>query len=153
MKKILMSSLVIVLGLFLVGCNSKEERVVKCTLNSSDTYDIQSVYEITTNGDIVTSVNTIETVTSDQKEVLQIFEKTLKETYQTMNEKYGGYTNNIEIQDNKLTSRTKIDYTKLDFSKLVTDEPTMKNALNSKNELTLKGLKSIYVALGATCEE
>ncbi len=155
MKKILKLSVVMLLALVLVGCGAKEDKVLKCTLKQNDVvngYSAESIYEITTDGKIVKNVVSTEIVTSSDESILKTFETTLKNSYGKMNETYGGYDNNIKIENGKLTSVTKIDYTKLDIKKLVEDQPTMKNATNSSNQLTLEGIQAIYKALGATCE-
>lgn len=156
MKKIFKISSVLLLALILVGCAAKEDKVIKCTLSSKDAingYELSSTYEITTDGTIVKSVKSTEIVTSDNESLLSSFETTLKSSYEKMNETYGGYDINITNKDGKVTSITNIDYQKLNLEQLLKDQPSMKNAANSKNQLTLNGVKSIYQSLGATCEE
>ena len=70
-----------------------------------------------------------------------------------MNDTYGGYDVNITNADGKVTSVAKIDYSKLNIEQLVKDDPSMKNAVNDKNELTVTGIKSMYSAMGITCEK
>ena len=39
------------------------------------------------------------------------------------------------------------------MEKLAKDQSSMKNYMNDKNEITLEGIKALYKAMGATCEE
>ncbi len=157
MKKILKSCLIIVMVMMLVGCSSpEEEKTVTCTLHKNDVinnYELNSTYEVKSKGEVVTNVTSTEVVTSDSEEILSYFEETLNNTYKTMNDTYGGYDVNITNADGKVTSVAKIDYSKLNIEQLVKDDPSMKNAVNDKNELTLTGIKSMYSAMGITCEE
>ncbi len=142
--------------LLLVGCTSKEEKVVKtCTLNSdqsSSGYTLNSTYKIYATNDVVTSVETEEIVTSENKQIRDYFESTLNTSYKTANETYGGYTYNIKNEDNKVSSKVTIDYTKMDLEKFINSNTSIKAYVNKDNKLTLEGVKKIYENLGAICE-
>lgn len=156
MKKFLKIGSVLLLALILVGCAAKEDKVVTCTLTSKDTtngYELSSTYELTTDGTIVKNVKSTEIVISDNEKILSAFESTLRNTYDKMNQTYGGYETNISVANGKLVSVTKIDYEKLNLEQLLKDQPSMKSAANSKNQLTLAGIEAIYIKLGATCEK
>lgn len=154
MKYIKIISLVFIVVL-LSGCGEQKEFTKTCTLTSNnpvDGYKLDTEYKIYGKGKIAEKVVTIETVTSDNDEILDYFEKTLKSTYETTNKEYGGYTNKVTNKDGKLVSETTIDYTKMDLEKYVKDNSVMKNYVNSKNELLADGVQKIYEALGATCK-
>lgn len=158
MKKILKSCLVIAMVIMLAGCSSvkEEEKTIACTLHKNDVinnYELNSTYEVKTKGEVVTNVTSTEVVSSNSADILSYFEETLNSTYKTMNDTYGGYDVNITNADGKVTSVAKIDYSKLNIEQLVKDDPSMKNAVNDKNELTVTGIKSMYSAMGITCEE
>ncbi|MBP3635088.1 MAG: DUF1307 domain-containing protein [Bacilli bacterium] len=140
----------------LVGCSSKEEKIVTCTLTndqSASGYKLDSTYKIYATDDSVTSVETEEVVTSDNEQIRNYFEKTLNDSYQTADKTYGGYTYNVKNEGNKVTSKVTIDYTKMNLDKFVKDNSSMKAYVNKDNKITLKGAKNIYESLGATCEE
>lgn len=157
MKNILKFLTVFVFSIILVGCTFKdEERVVKCTLtqnNAAQNYKLESEYNIYTDGKVVNKVETIETATSDNAQILSYLENYEKTLYTNMNNSYGGYDFNINNENGVVKAITKIDYTKLDREKLAKDQPSLKNYMNDDNMLTLKGIKSMYEAMGATCEK
>lgn len=80
-------------------------------------------------------------------------EEQLSQNYEKMDESYGGYTTNISKNGNKVVSEVEIDYEHMDVESLLEDQPSMKNYANDNNQLTLEGVKTIYKAMGATCEE
>lgn len=154
MKKLLKSLVLVFMVCLLAGCNS-EEKVKVCTSNTKDTtngYEVSSNYEIHYKGDVVKYVVTEEIVTSDNEDILDYFETTLTETYAQTNETYGGYENTVTKESNKVISKTKIDYTKMDLDQFVSDNSVMKSYVNSKNEITLDGAVSLYKDLGAECK-
>lgn len=154
MKYIKILSLVFIVVL-LAGCGDNKEFTKTCTATMNDTvngYKLDTEYKIYGKGKIATKVVTVETVTSKDQDKLDYFEKTLKETYDSINEIYGGYTNNITNKDGKVVSETTIDYTKMDVEKYVKDNSVMKSYVNSKNEMLASGIQQVYEALGATCK-
>ena len=155
MKKYLALVSLVICVMLVSGCQEKEDYVVKCTLSQNNVlgnYQIESTYEITTDGKIAKSVKTVETITSENDVFLDSMNTTLKTTYETMNNTYGGYVFDVYQEDGKVVSIVSIDYTALNLDKLLTDQPTMKNYANEANQLTLEGIKSMYTAMGATCE-
>ena len=155
MKKYI--SLMLVIMIMLVcGCNKNEKEMVKrCTLTSNNIvegYKLESEYTINIKGDVVTSVTTVETVTSSNEEVLDSFESSLRDTYKTIGNMYGGYKNDIVNSNGKLVSTTTIDYSKMNLKKYVEDNSAMKVYVNSDNELLADGIIVLYESLGATCE-
>ena len=155
MKKSLALVSLVICAILVSGCQEKEDYVVKCTLSQNNVlgnYQIESTYEITTDGKIAKRVKTIETITSENDVFLDSMNTTLKTTYETMNNAYGGYVFDVYQEDGKVVSTVSIDYTSLNLDKLLTDQPTMKSYANEANQLTLEGIKSMYTAMGATCE-
>ncbi len=154
MKYVKILSLVFVVAL-LAGCGNEKEFTTTCTLTSNDVvnnYKLDTEYKIYGKGKVANKVVTIETVTSDDEDILDYFEDTLKETYDSVNEIYGGYTNTIKKEDNKIISETTIDYNKMDLKKYVEDNSIIKSYVNSNNEMLAEGLQTLYESLGATCK-
>lgn len=148
--KILSLALIVVL---LSGCGNNKEFTKTCTLTQTDTnYKLTTEYKIYGKGKVANKVVTVETVASDDEETLEYFEDYIKESYGSMNELYGGYTNTTTNKDGKVVSETTIDYTKMDLEKYVKDNSAMKSFVNSKNEMLVDGIVSIYETLGAICD-
>lgn len=158
MKKILSIVMVSIVVLTLTGCakgNSKgETKLVKtCTMTVTDSdYEIESEYKVYGSGKTVDSVVTVETVISDDDDILDYLEEYSDTTYSNMNKTYGGYTFNIDRQDNKLITTTTIDYNTMDMNKFVSDNSAMKKFVNSDNKLLIDGIVSLYKSMGATCK-
>ena len=155
MKKYLPLGLLLICMLVVSGCQEKKDYVVKCTLSQNNVlgnYQIESTYEITTDGKIAKSVKTVEVVTSENETLLNTMSETLNTTYETMNEAYGGYVFDVDQETGKVVSTVTIDYTALDLEKLLSDQPSMKNYTNEDNQLTLEGLQNMYTTMGATCK-
>ncbi len=156
MKNVLKFSVLTLGVISMVGCGAKEDYSVKCTMESNDVinnYSTSSIYEIITDGEIVKKVKTTETVISENETFLDLMEEQLSQNYEKMDESYGGYTTNISKNGNKVVSEVEIDYEHMDVESLLEDQPSMKNYANDNNQLTLEGVKTIYKAMGATCEE
>lgn len=156
MKKVI-SLMVVLLGVLVVtsGCTKEEQKTMVCTLTKKDVvnkYDLKSTYKVNYTGEVVDNVETEEIITSDEAVVLETFETQLNDIYNAMKDNYGGYDINITNDGTKVTSLVKIDYSKLDFKKLIEDNSTMKNYVNKDNRLTLDGIKTMYKAQGITCK-
>lgn len=156
-KGIKILGLVCALSLF-AGCGTKaaQEETIKCTMTSNmvaNGYRLDSEYVVHAKGDIVSSVETIETVTSSNSTILDYFKETLDTTYSSYNSNYGGYTNTITVDGDKLVSKTTVDYSKMDMKKFIEDNSAMTSYVNSNNEMLKNGVISMYEALGAVCEK
>ena len=79
------------------------------------------------------------------------FDDLLKKQYKSQNDKYGGYTFDVQTKDGVITSKVTIDYKKMNLNKYIQDNSEMKSYINKDNNFTLNGVKSMYKALGAEC--
>ena len=182
MKKILFVGLVLSLFVF-VGCDAKKEdtkkddtnkndvekndtnnentsgesKTMSCVIKQNSTdpeFDLESNMKIFYTGDTVDKVETKEVVVSSSDEIIAYFKSTLDLAYGEAGKKYGGYTTDIDVDGDTLTSIVVIDYSKMDLVKFAADQPMLKNYLNSSNtKLTVSGLKKLYEGSGATCTE
>lgn len=157
MKKLILF-IVPVMLFSLTACNedTQEEKTgqVVCTLSMNDVvngYNIESEYKINYKGDFVESVDTVETVTSESQDIIDLFETTIQDTYSKTNEAYGGYDYEITKQEGKLISDVSIDYNVMDLEKYSNDQPVLKSYMKD-GKMTVDGSKSIYEAMGATCK-
>jgi len=140
--------------LCLVGCSNEKEVLTTCTLTQNvedQNYKLNATYNIYSQGDYVNRVVTKEIVTSNTKSILEYYENYAKTTYDSMNKTYGGYTYKTDMTDNQITIDTTIDYSKMNLDKFTEDNAAMKSYLKN-GKLALKGVKSIYEQLGATCK-
>ena len=154
MKKYLF--LIPIIVLVITGCSlgGGKEGKLTCNMTSKDTvngYSTNSEYVINYKNDLVESVNTKETVESENETILTTFKDTLEKTYSSMNENYGGYTFKVEQEGNKVISTVTIDYNKMNIEQFVKDNSALSSYVE-KNKLKLEGIKSLYEQLGATCK-
>ena len=152
MKKIFV---ICTLLLLFTGCAKEEAGSTSCTMYNKDVvngYELSSTYVINHKNGLVESVETVETVSSEDEEILDTMETYLNDTYKALDESYGGYTYEVKNENGKVTSRVKIDYNKMDIDSYVTDQPTIKDYVED-SKLTLEGVKLMYESMGATCEE
>ena len=155
MKKFVKLTFAFMLVVLLTGCLGKD-KVTKCTLKSDQSasgYKITSEYNVYSSKDEVNKVVTTETVESKNNTILAYFEKQLKSQYKANNDSYGGYKYEVTNKDGKVVSKVTIDYSKMNLSKFVKDNPAMKSYVNKSNKITVKGIKSMYQSMGATCEK
>lgn len=153
MKKYFMV-LTLIITVFMVSGCGKKEIMKTCTLaqtNSVQGYKMENEYKIYGTGKVVDKVITTETIISDNDEILDYFEEYVNSTYKTMNDNYGGYEYSIKRDNDKLISKTTIDYNKMNIKKYVEDNSIMKNYANSDNQLLISGITQIYELMGATC--
>lgn len=142
--------------LLLSGCGTnKEVLVTKCTSSQNNlqaNYTLKSEYTIYSQKGVVNKVESVETINSSSEAILDYFDTYLTSTYEQANKVYGCYNNKVTKNDDEVISKTTIDYKSMDMNKYVEDNSAMKNYVNSKNELTLEGIKVAYQSIGATCE-
>lgn len=139
--------------LLLTGC-SKAELVKVCTINTIDedtNYTIKSTFRIYAKDESVEQVKIKEIIKAQDNEELEILKEMLNSTYESANKEYGGYTNKIEEEKNKIISNTTIDYTKMDLKKYVKDNPAMDEYIKN-NKISIDGIISIYEEMGASCK-
>lgn len=152
MKKSILVLPILMLGL--TGCGGGKAEKITCTNSTNDVvngYSTESTYVINYKGKNVDSVETVETVTSDNEEILSAVAEQLEKTYGTTNEAYGGYTYKVENKDGKVVSTVTIDYNKMDLDQYVKDMPSLKNFVKD-GKMQLDGVKSLYETMGATCK-
>ena len=155
MKKFVKLTFAFMLVVLLTGCLGKD-KVTKCTLKSDQSasgYKITSEYNVYSSKDEVNKVVTTETVESKNNTILAYFEKQLKSQYKANNDSYGGYKYEVTNKDGKVVSKVTIDYSKMNLNKFIKDNPAMKSYVNKSNKITVKGIKSMYQSMGATCEK
>jgi uncharacterized lipoprotein YehR (DUF1307 family) len=96
-------------------------------------------------------VETIETIESNDKEVLDDIKSVLENSYRHFkNLEYFDY--NIEETDNMIITKVTINYAKINMNKYIQLYPEASKII-SDGKVPLDSLKAIYeVTFGATCE-
>lgn len=149
-------SLLLVL-LLLAGCKGKEndaKNTVVCKLTSADpagSYKLERTDTITKDKEAVSKIEIKEVYTSDSEETLKYLKTILEQTYDTHNEVYGGYTNQITNENGVVTSTTKIDYTKIKLDKYIADYG-FENYKTEDGKLKVEGMVNYLEQMNATCK-
>lgn len=127
-----------------------EKGTIVCTYTGiNDLYKIHTEYQINYKKDIVNYLETTETIESNDKKMLEKYQINLHMIYDEYNS-LDNYKNMIHLENNKLTSITKINYAKLDIKEWININQNNKDLLE-KNHVSLNKLKQIYQNNGANC--
>ena len=172
MKRVLLCGLLTTIILFTGGCgdedvtnnkkadDNKKENVVKeessknihCTLSTENNgVSLNSEYTIHVNGKYADKVETLETVNVSSDELANVYKSYFENTYNAMNDSYGGYDINVSIDGTKVTSDTTIDYTKMNIEQLAKDDSSI-NSIVENGKIKADGLRSVYETMGANCK-
>lgn len=155
MKKVVRIFSLLIVMILIAGCGSQKEVVKTCKLTQTDPtqgYKLESTYTIYGTGKAVDRVETTESITSENQEILDYFETYLKDTYDQTNKVYGGYDVNVTNESGKVVSKVTIDYSKMNLEKYVEDNTSMKAYMTKQNKILVSGMQSLYESLGAICE-
>lgn len=152
MKKLLA---VLIVGVcLLTGCTETKEEVglLVCTKNQDidASTKLESTYKVSYKDGYVTDLDTVETITSDNTQVLETYKSSLEKVYSSYNN-VEHYNNDIKIEGNQLISTTKVDYEKVDTDKLIEIDKNNEAAIED-GKVKASVLKEAYEKLGATCK-
>lgn len=153
-KKVIFSFLILVIitisVVLLLNIIYLKNGLMICTYTSSnDIYKINTKYEIKFKNRIVSNLYTEEIIEASDEKMLNEYKTSLDLVYSKYsNLKY--YDNSVIIKNNKLVSKTNINYQKLDISKFIALDKNNRKLLTN-NKLELKKLKKTYTDSGARC--
>lgn len=153
-KKVIFSFLILVIitisVALLLNIIYPKNGLMICTYTSSnDIYKINTKYEIKFKNRIVSNLYTEEIIEASDEKMLNEYKTSLDLVYSKYsNLKY--YDNSVTIKNNKLVSKTNINYQKLDISKFIALDKNNRKLLTN-NKLELKKLKKTYTDSGARC--
>ncbi len=154
MKRNNLYFLFIIISIFIItGCDD-EYKMIYCTRNVKDEnsnivadmrYDLY--YD---ENEIVKKTVSIETITTKDEKILTEYEKSYKKAFSKYkNIKY--YDNNITINDKTLTSKTTIDYSKVNVSLIKKIEGSVGNIFTKTGKVKLATLVRKYEKNGSKC--
>ena len=158
MKKYLM--FIVLISFLFTGCfnkktndneNSVEEINTVCSgkQNIKEDVSVDTEYEIKSkDGKVITLIST-EIITSNDTEYLNTTKEDIEKTYSIYKD-INNYEYNITLENNKLISKTKINYEKVDLKKLIEVDPANENIIVN-DSVNLKTLKDMYESLGNKC--
>ena len=142
--------LILIILLVLFGGSKK----TVCTLVSNQTkngYKLETKYEISSKGNIVSTVKIAEKITSKDTKKLENFEKQLNDQYKFNQSTYKGYKYKVVKSGNTVTTDVTINYKDFDMEKFIKNNEAMKQ-YTKDNKLTLEGAKKLYESTGAKCK-
>ena len=156
MKKILKSSILLVMILLLAGCGdssiASSDGVKKCTRTGEVTNGSSEMnYEVYYKGEYVTVLHSTEKIISDSSSVLDTYEKAYKNIFK----QYEGleyYDNKVTRSSNSVTNEITINYEKIDIGKLLDIEGEENNVVEN-GKVKLETWISFAEKYGATCED
>ena len=152
MKRKVIISLMFICLLVVTGCNNNKEKVLKCTLDQDlggGTKYI-STYEVTSKGNTVKRVETVEKIISDSQTELEMYKEQVENTYGV----YGNidhFTWNVKINGDTLTSLADINYEKIDLDEYLKINPAIKSIVKD-GKVQADKIRVLYEAMGATCK-
>lgn len=152
MKKYLILILLI-LAIFITGCEKKEEVHEHCTraATAGDDVDVNLSYEIYYEGDILKKLESTEQVVSKNKIMLDTYESAYKNIHKNYSDlKY--YDANVERKSDTVTSTIIINYEKIDIDKLIEIEGEEDNIFEDKVPKASKW-KELAKKIGTKCEK
>ena len=154
MKKILISITIIIFLILtvIVGYNIK---IYSGTLVCTNTYQeddisFKTTYHVEYKKKYATKLVTIETKTTTETQILKDYKTNLEMMYLRFNE-IPYYNNTISIKGETLTSKTTIDYSKIDLNKLIKVDSSF-NEVIKNNKVSISKLKKLYISTGAYCK-
>lgn len=145
--------LVILFIIFMCGCQNKN--YIECNIdlnNNVDNYKLTGAYKIFYDDIYVTKIEKEEIYQSDSSEVLNYFEDYKKIDTNYLNDIYGGYSLNLEKEENKIKVKTEINMSEVNINRMLKNGYIDKDYTIS-NKLTVSGLKKIYKSKGVKCYE
>ena len=131
--------------------DSSEEKTMVCRNSASQSNMATDLtYTVRYKGEDVTSVKSVETIKSDDTDLLEAYREQVEAIY----EPYKGieyYEYQVEVEGDLLTSTVNIDYEHIDTDKLI-DVDSSNATLIKDGKVSIDDIESLYEQVGATCE-
>ena len=154
MKKIIVSVTIILLLILtvIIGYNVKTySGVLVCTNTyNEDDISFKTTYHVEYKKRYATKLVSVETIKTQETLLLNDYKTNLEMMYLRFNE-IPHYNNTISIKDDTLTSKTIINYSKIDLNKLIKVDSSF-NEVIKNNKISITKLKEQYASTGALCK-
>ncbi len=152
MRKVLLTVLLVTV-LMVTGCSSSEEtKTLTCTRSATVTTGVRMElsYKATYKGDYVELIETEEKVISDNESVLNTYKTSIETLYSPYKDvEYHDYS--VDVSGDTLTSKTRIDYSKIDTDKLI-EIDSANASLIKDGKIKIDDIRTMYESTGATCK-
>lgn len=144
--------LAVMLLVLVTGCTSSKEEKMVCTRTSTMNGIKPNLnYQVYYQKDVVNKVQTTEKITSTSKETLATYKKAVEDLYSNFNG-IKHYNYDIAIEGDTLTSKTDINYSKININDLLKIDSSIEQLLNKDNKISLEKIKEVYESTGAICK-
>lgn len=159
MKKSFLILTLIVTTFFLTACGTEDKKEEKseskemvCTLSADvdANTSMESTYKVKYIDDKVLNVNTIEKITSSNKQVLETYKTTVDSMYSPYKD-IKGYNYETKIEGNAFISTVNADYERIDLDEFIEINEGAK-LLVRDGHVSFELIKTTYEAMNATCK-
>ncbi len=152
-KKIIFSIIIFLLTIIIlyVSLHIPQNGTLSCTYRTNqNNLNIDVLYQASFKNKIVLKLATTETVQSSDYLLLESYKTSLENMYSPY-KKIKYYDNEITLTNNKLTSKTTINYQKISTSQLIALDKNNKNLIKD-GQININDLKKMYQNMGAKCK-
>lgn len=144
--------LAVMLLVLVTGCASSKEEKMVCTRTSTmNKIELDLNYQVYYQGDVVNKVQTTEKITSTSKETLATYKQAVEDLYSNFDD-IKHYNYDITIEGDTLTSKTDINYSKININDLLKIDSSIEQLLNENNKISLEKITQVYESTGAICK-
>ncbi len=151
MKKTIITTITLILAIILIYNIKIYSGTLVCVNEfTEDNVSFKTTYQVEYNKKVVTKLISVETITTTDEDLIKDYKTNLEMMYLRYNE-VPHYTNTISVKDNKLTSKTTINYKKIDLNKLIKIDSSFKEVIKD-NKVSITKLKKQYTSTGAYCK-
>lgn len=152
MKKKILFGVLFAAALIATGCGKEETKVLTCTRTATVTTGVKMdlKYKATYAGKYVKVIETEEKVIAENKNYLTTYKTSVEKIYEPYKD-VKHYNYDVSISGDTLTSKTKIDYEKIDTDEMIKID-SANASLIKDGKVKIDDVKSLYESLGATCK-
>lgn len=158
MKKLYLL-LIPLFAIILTGCGSSSNsdsgsgsKQMVCTRNTtSGGVTINLKYTLKHDGTYVTSSTFYEEYIPQDTSSLSQIKDIIEQTYTTANQKYSGYTINVNNDGQKVVADVTVDYSKTDLEQMRKDDSDVEQFIEN-GKMSVEKMKTYYKGLGMSCE-
>ncbi len=145
---------VLLLMVLVVGCSNNNDSKKVCTRNITDKntgMEVKLNYTIYYKGKYVTRTESVEKITATSSVLLLQYQASYQQAFKPYDDiKY--YYTDITLNGNTLTTKMNIDYTKVDYKKILEIEGDKGNIFTDDGKVELDTLVKLYESTGSECD-